>query len=166
MEASSQVDQGAARLVAESPLGAELSPAQHASLGALAGVRHLRAGEYLIEEGARDDSLHVVIAGAFEVVRQAGVGEVTSLGVLRPRDLAGEMSFVDGTEHQVGLRALSDGDVLSLRRADFEKLLPADPELVYKTMRNIIRAAHERLRRMNLQYIELSNYIFKQHGRY
>jgi CRP-like cAMP-binding protein len=156
----------AASLVAESPLGTELSPAQQARLAALARLRHVPAGEYLFEEGVRDDSIHVVLAGAFEVVRNAGVGEVTSLAVLRPRDLAGEMSFVDGTEHQVGLRAVADGDVLSLRRADFEKLLPADPELVYKTMRNVIRAAHERLRKMNLQYIELSNYIFKQHGRY
>jgi CRP-like cAMP-binding protein len=166
MGGARDVDRGGGRLVAESPLGADLSPAQHASLAALASVRRVRAGEYLLEEGTRDDSLHVVLSGAFEVVREAGVGDVASLGVLRPRDLAGEMSFVDGTEHQVGLRARADGDVLSLRRADFEKLVPADPDLVYKTMRNIIRAAHERLRRMNLQYIELSNYIFKQHGRY
>jgi CRP-like cAMP-binding protein len=152
--------------VAESPLGTELSAGQQASLAALVRVRRVPAGEYLFQEGTRDDSIYVVLAGAFEVVRAAGVGDVTSLAVLRPRDLAGEMSFVDGTEHQVGLRALADGQVLSLRRADFETLVSKDADLVYKTMRNIIRAAHERLRRMNLQYIELSNYIFKQHGRY
>jgi CRP/FNR family cyclic AMP-dependent transcriptional regulator len=121
---------------------------------------------YLIEEGARDDCIHVVLKGVFEVVRNTGVGEPASLGMLRAGELAGERNFIDGTEHQVGLRALADSEVLSLDRADFEKLVPADPDIVYRVMRSIMRAVHARMRRMNLQYIELSNYIFKQHGRY
>jgi len=155
-----------AQLIGQSPLAAELTPAQQASLAALVRVRRIPAGTYLIEEGALDDSIYVVLKGAFEVMRNAGVGEPASLGVLRPGELAGEMSFIDGTEHQAGLRAIADSEVLSLDRADFEKLVPTDPELVYRVMRSIMRAVHERMRRMNLQYIELSNYIFKQHGRY
>ena len=76
------------------------------------------------------------------------------------------MSFVDGMRHETGLRALAESEVLSLRREDFEKLVANDSELVYKVMRAVVRAAHELMHRMNLQYIELSNYIFKQHGRY
>jgi CRP/FNR family cyclic AMP-dependent transcriptional regulator len=155
-----------AQLIAQSPLGEELTPAQQASLAALVKVRRVPTGAYLIEEGARDDSIHVVLKGVFEVVRTSGVGEPASLGMLRAGELAGEMSFIDGAEHQVGLRALADSEVFSLDRTDFERLVPRDPDVVYKVMRNIVRAVHERMRRMNLQYIELSNYIFKQHGRY
>lgn len=155
-----------ADLVSGSVLGGELSSAQCAALAALVKVRHVAPGEYLIEEGASDDSLHVVVEGALEVVKSAGPGQPASLAVLRPRDLAGEMSFIDGTRHQTGLRAIAASKVLSLERRDFESLLGKDPELVYKVMRAVMRAAHELMHRMNFQYIELSNYIFKQHGRY
>ena len=156
----------ATKLVSDSILGGELSPAQCAALASVVRIGRVPPGEYLIEEGASDDSLYVVLKGALDVVKNAGPGEPASLAVLRPRDLAGEMSFIDGTRHQTGLRAISECEVLSLERKDFEQLIENDPEVVYKVMRTIIRAAHELMHRMNIQYIELSNYIFKRHGRY
>jgi CRP-like cAMP-binding protein len=155
-----------AELVSGSALGGELSNEQCAALATVVKIRLVPPGDYLIEEGASDDSLHVVLKGALEVVKNAGPGEPASLAVLRPRDLAGEMSFIDGTRHQTGLRAIAESEVLSLQRRDFERLIDKDPELVYKVMRAVIRAAHKLMHRMNIQYIELSNYIFKQHGRY
>ncbi len=153
-------------LVRASVLGRELSKEQCGALAEVVKIRRVRPGEHLIEEGASDDSLHVVLEGALEVVKNAGPGQPASLAVLRPRDLAGEMSFIDGTQHQTGLRAIAESEVLSLQRSDFERLIAKDSELVYKVMRAVIRAAHELMHRMNIQYIELSNYIFKQHGRY
>ncbi|NJN48029.1 MAG: cyclic nucleotide-binding domain-containing protein, partial [Candidatus Competibacteraceae bacterium] len=81
-------------------------------------------------------------------------------------DMAGELGFIDGLEHSAALRALGDCEVLSLEREKFESLLHTDPELVYKVMRTIVRAVHSIVRRMNAQYVEMTNYIFKQHGRY
>ena len=45
-------------------------------------------------------------------------------------------------------------------------LLHEEPDLVYKVMRAIIRTVHGILRRMNAQYVEMQNYITRQHGRY
>jgi CRP-like cAMP-binding protein len=56
--------------------------------------------------------------------------------------------------------------VLSLARADFEKIIDENPQLVYKVMRAVARSAHGIVRRMNSQFVELSNYVYKQHGRY
>ncbi len=64
------------------------------------------------------------------------------------------------------MRALTDCQVLSLTRADFEQLVETHPRLVYKVMRAIARSAHRIMHRMNAEFIELSNYVFKQHGRY
>ena len=80
--------------------------------------------------------------------------------------MAGELGFIDGIEHSASIRALTNSEVFSLARGDLEALLHEDPELVYKVMRGIIRTVHGILRRMNLQYVEMSNYITKQHGRY
>jgi len=155
-----------ATLVQQSSLGGELSATEAEVLGALFRVRELANDEFLIEEGTTDSELHVLLTGKLDVVKHAGSDEITSLAVLREGDLAGELSFIDGHQHTVGLRALGDSQVLSLSREDFEKIVDEQPRLVYKVMRAIARSTHRIVHRMNSEFIELNNYIFKQHGRY
>jgi len=47
-----------------------------------------------------------------------------------------------------------------------EIIIVMHAELVYQVMRSIMRTVHRILRGMNAQYVELTNYISKQHGRY
>ena len=156
----------ATNLVLQSSLGTELVQEEADLLGSLMTLRELADGEFLISEGAADDTLHVLVAGKLEVVKSTGADEYASLAVLREGDLAGELSFVDGEPHTVGLRALCDSRVLSLTRSDFEGIVADNPRLVYKVMRTVARSAHQIVHRMNYEFVELSNYIFKQHGRY
>ncbi len=153
-------------LVMNSSLGSELSTDEATILGNIMTMRDLSDGEFLIEEGDSDDALHVVLDGKLEVVKHTGAGEEASLGILREGDLAGELSFIDRHVHTVGLRALCDSSVLSLARTQFELIVQENPQLVYKVMRAVARSAHKIVHRMNTEFIELSNYIFKQHGRY
>ena len=155
-----------AELVLQSVLGPELSEEEAQAIAALMAASELADGDFLITEGTADDSLHLLLAGKLEVVKKTGAGETASLAILRDGDLAGELSFIDGEAHSVGLRALTDCQVLSLKREDFEKIIDENPRLVYKVMRAVARSAHRIVRRMNAEFIEMSNYIFKQHGRY
>ncbi len=154
------------RLILQSSLGAELAEDHAALLAGLMQSKRLADGDYLITEGAADDTLHVLLEGKLEVVKHAGGDDEASLAVLRDGDLAGEMSFVDGEAHTVGLRALCTSHVLSLARKDFEGVISSHPQLAYQVMRAVTRSAHRIVHRMNYQFIELNNYIFKQHGRY
>lgn len=156
----------AAELVLQSPLGKELSAEEAILLGDLLLSRELADGEFLITEGTTDDSLHLLLEGKLEVVKHTGADGMASLAVLRKGDLAGELSFIDGQQHTVGLRALCETQVLSLKRDSFEKIIEEQPWLMYKVMRAIARSTHQILHRMNSDSIELNNYIFKQHGRY
>ena len=153
-------------LILLSSLGAELSEDEAGILSGLMSPQELRDGDYLIQEGTTDDSLHVVVEGKLEVVKKSAGDHEASLGILREGDLAGELSFIDGHEHTVGLRALTHSQILSLERAKFEKIIDEHPQLVYKVMRAIARSTHRIVHRMNIENIELNNYIFKQHGRY
>ena len=156
----------AAELILQSFLGAELSPEEARMLSGLMSPRELADGEFLISEGAADDSLHVLLKGKLEVVKSAGAGTPATFAILREGELAGELSFIDGEIHTVGLRALCDSRVLTLKREDFESIIDDSPQLVYKVMRAVARSAHRIVHRMNFEFVELSNYIFKQHGRY
>ena len=154
------------KLLLQSSLGTELTGDDAAVLGALMQSQQLSDGDYLISEGTSDDTLHVLLEGKLEVVKSAGGDDEASLAVLRGGDLAGELSFIDGEPHTVGLRALADSHVLSLKRADFEGIVDEHPQLAYRVMRAVTRSVHKIVHRMNHQFIELNNYIFKQHGRY
>jgi len=149
-----------------SPLGEELTDEQCALLSEVVGACGLQDGKFLIEEGKQDDTIYVVVKGRLEAVVRTGGGAMLTLQVLKPGDMVGELGFIDGVEHSAGLRALGECELLTLHRENFEGLLERDPQLVYKVMRSIMRTVHRILRHMNCQYVELSNYISRQHGRY
>jgi len=155
-----------APVILNSPLGHELTPAQCDKLAALVTASCLEKGVFLLEEGHKDESIYVITSGELEVVKATGAGEWITLQVLRPGDMAGELGFIDGLEHSAGIRALGYTEVFSLARGDLEKLLNDDPRLVYQVMRAIMRTVHAILRRMNMQFIEMSNYVSRNHGRY
>ena len=50
--------------------------------------------------------------------------------------------------------------------AKLESLLDSHPQIVYRVMRAIVRTAHQIQRRLSMQSVELTNYIYKQHGKY
>lgn len=153
-------------IVRNSPLGVELNEDQSAILSKLVDIQSLKDGEILIREGAADSVLFVVVSGSVAVTRGTGAADWIVLHVLKPRDLAGELGFLDGMEHSATLRAIGPAEVYTLRRERLEELLETHPRIVYLVMRAVVREVHAILRRMNVQYVELTNYITKQHGRY
>ncbi len=149
-----------------SVLGKELRAEECTLCMGLGTVLDLADGELLIEEGAVDNSLHIVIDGNLAVTRKAAGGDWVTLHVLRRGELAGELGFIDGLEHSASLRAMGPTRVFSMTRARFDPLLETNPQLLFRIMRAIIRGVHNTLRRMNQQQIEMNNYITQQHGRY
>jgi CRP-like cAMP-binding protein len=149
-----------------SPLTANLDDHQCRVLSGIAEVRRLAPDEVLIAEGLTDNAFHVIVDGMLAVTKDAGGGEWTTLAILRAGDLAGELGFVDGRPHSATLRAVGDTTVYSFDRERLEALLESSPWVVYRLMQTIVQAVHQILRRMNNQYVEMTNYITKQHGRY
>jgi len=153
-------------LIQHSALISDLSAEQCADLSEVAIVRELSDGELLIKQGDSDETLYIVGKGTLAVERTTAGGDIVVLHILKHGDLAGELGFVDGTEHSASLRALGETAVVSINREDVESLLGSKPEVIYGLMRGIIRTVHRILREMNLQHVELNNYITKTNGRY
>jgi CRP-like cAMP-binding protein len=149
-----------------SPLGHELSEDECRTLLAVMHVRKLKDGEVFIEEGTKDNALHLLASGELMVTRTVVGGEKLNLHTMKPGELAGAMGFVDGIARSVTLHAIGDAVVYSLERDAFETLVEQHPRLVYHIMRAVTRTAHTALVGVNRQVEELTNYIIKQHGRY
>ena len=152
--------------VRHSRLATELSEAQMRTLADSLVFRDLRPDEVLVKEGHSDNHLYVIVSGAIGVVRNAGTTERVTLLTLTTGDLVGELSFIDDTPHYASLVAIGPTRVFGLEREKLESLLLTQPELVYRVMRAIVRTVHEIQRRISMQSQELTNYIYKQHGKY
>lgn len=129
-------------------------------------LQKLAADEILLREGEQDDALYIVIDGDIIATRDAGGDDYVILSHLKPGDIAGAMGFIDGSSHSATLRASKDSHVLTLHRDVLEGMVDTHPQLVYKVMKMIIRSVHQTLLRMNQQFVEMNNYIMKEHGRY
>jgi CRP-like cAMP-binding protein len=152
-------------LVRASKLGTELSDEQCAVLAGLINVHEYADGAVVVGEGAVDDHLRVVLAGALAVAKQSPAGEWVRLNVLTAGDLAGELAFLDSRPRYAALVALGPTRLFSLQRAKLESLLERHPQVVYRVMRAIARFAHEVLHRSGVQTAELTAYIFKTHAK-
>ena len=154
-----------AGLVQLSKIGSELDEEQSVVLSALVEVREYEDGSVVVEEGATDDKLRIVLAGALAVAKKDGEDWVR-LNVLTAGDLAGELAFLDSNSRYATLVALGPTKVFSLERTKLESLLHSHPVIVYRVMRGITRFAHQVLHRSGAQMTELMAYIYKTKAKY
>ncbi|MFO1394874.1 MAG: cyclic nucleotide-binding domain-containing protein [Steroidobacteraceae bacterium] len=152
--------------LALSRLAVELDADERETLASVMTLRDLGHGEVLVHEGTADDHLYVVVSGVLGVVKSAGTPDEVTLNAIRPGDVVGELSFLDGSTRYASLVALADSRVLGLSRDALEGLLERRPRLVYRVMRAIVRVVHDIQRRLSMQTTELTNYLYKTHGRY
>ena len=146
----------------------ELSDAEVQILSSLFEVKNYKTGEKITKPGDKGhDNLFILAHGEIEVKILNGA-EVASIHVLKPGDLAGIITFVGGAASHISatLVAMGDTQVLSLERARFETLINSHPLIMYRVMRGVVRNVHGIVRRMNMQAVEMSNYIFGSQGRY
>jgi CRP-like cAMP-binding protein len=160
MDAGSKLE-----LVRNSALAVELTGDQCGVLAGLMAVHDLADEEILVKQGAGDSRMYAVVSGALAVARESD-GEWVNLHVLTKGDLANELGFMDGRPHYAALRAAGPTRVLSLEREELESLLGRDPVIVYRVMRAVFRVVHRILNRLAMHSSELSNYVFKVHGKY
>jgi len=152
-----------------SSLTDELRDSEIELLASYITVRDYKAGETILKPGDTElkDTLLILGSGDVEATATAG-GEQMTLHLLKAGDLAGIIGFVGGNVMQISATvvAKTDSKVLLLDRRRFESLLNTNPAVVYYVMRGIVRNVHGIVRRMNMQSVEMTNYMFKQGGRY
>jgi CRP-like cAMP-binding protein len=159
-------DPAKAAIIKQSKLGLELTDDQCAVLSDMVDVNEYADGDVVVQEGATDDKLRVVLAGAVAVARKSTEGEWMRLNVLTAGDLAGELAFLDSRPRYAALVALGPTRLVSLQRSKLESLLDRHPLIVYRVMRAIARFAHEVLHRSGAQMAELTSYLFKTKAKY
>ena len=157
------------RILRDSDLTSELRDAEIEVLAATMTVQDFKAGEYLLRPGDNRLEKTLMILAVGEVEATATVrGEKATLHLLQPGDIAGIITFAGGDATQISavVQVKKDSKVILLERPHFESLLNTNPAIVYYVMRGIVRHVHGIVRRMNMQSVEMTNYIHRTGGRY
>ena len=131
-------------------------------------VKHatLAKDQLLFREGDSNKTLYVIISGKISVGKELNDGEEewSNLHILKPGDITGEMSFIDGEPASLSLKAMSNEvELLTLNRDDFEPFIANEPMITFHVMRAILRTSHKIVRRMNSQYFEMNRFITGQY---
>jgi len=117
-------------------LFAGLDPEARAALAATATLRSYRRGQVLFLEDDPGDALLVLRSGAVSVFRTAPSGERAMLAVLRPPEVLGEVSLLDGAPRSASAEALEDTSALALSRQAFLGLVHAHPRILDAVLRS------------------------------
>jgi len=114
-----------------------LTSAQIARIASHGATRPVTRGEVLIEGGETDVPFFVLQAGAIEVIRPSGLGDLL-VAVLRPAQFTGDVSMILGRPAQMRLIVSESGEVVQLTRDQMHALIQTDAEISEVLLRALI----------------------------
>lgn len=97
----------------------------------------LPAGAVLMEAGASEDWLYVVVAGEVEVVRP---DRYVRMG---PRSVVGEMEVLDPRGRSATVMAVTPVHALRLHKAAFDEIMRMSPEIAQGVIVELVRRLRE-----------------------
>lgn len=103
----------------------------------------------IFKEGSQGDKCYVIIKGEVRISKMIpNIGE-EALAVLKPGDYFGEMALIDDFPRSAHAIANSDLLLISLSKADLDRILIADREMGYKLLWVFTMTLSRRLRETN-----------------
>jgi CRP/FNR family transcriptional regulator, cyclic AMP receptor protein len=133
---------------------AGLEPEVRQRVSAAAVPRTYRKGQLLFVENDPGESLIVLKRGAVAVFRTAPTGERAVMSILRPPDVFGEVSLLDGAARSASAEAIEDTTALALSRGAFMELVHSNPRILDAVMRSL-GALIRRLTEQNADHVFL-----------
>ncbi len=111
-------------------------------------IQHHAAGDVLLHEHDRNDTLHVILSGAVELRKFSTDGDGVTVDLLEPGSLLGLISVSTGEPVMTTARAVKDVELLIIGRDELDSLGESDPAMKSVIDPLIIRNLAERYRRL------------------
>ena len=130
------------------PFFQEMSTSDLRVLASISEEATYEAGQPIVTQGTRGDALYVIVSGRVAIQRRkhaATEATLTDLATLGPRDYFAEMSLFDDEPHSADVTALTNTQVIKMRRAPLMALVKRQPDLAL----GLIKVLSRRLRQAN-----------------
>ncbi len=105
----------------------------------------VQAGEELWQEGAKGETVVLLVEGTFEILQSSPTGEPVVLRMARAGDVLGEMACLDGGARSAGLRAATDCRIRTIGAKQFLDFIRDRPDL----MGELFRIESQRIRSLS-----------------
>ena len=131
-----------------------LEPDELEQVAALAVPRSYAAGEVIFREGDPAETCFVVRSGSVRITRTHPSGRRITLAELRPGDMFGELSMLDGAGRSATVEALEETTAVALLARDVRRLLIHHPDMAVKMLARLasrLRHANEQVARQSFQ---------------
>lgn len=116
-------------LLRKVPLFAGVPDEEFDSLARFMRSRMFSAGEDIIIEGARDDSLFLIARGVVRVIIATPNGRPHEVATLIAGDFFGEMAMLHQRPRSATVRTVTPATVYELRRSDYSRVAAANPAI-------------------------------------
>jgi len=133
-------------LVRRAPLFQELSQWEARKVVLLGGLQSATAGTVVIRKGDTGDEMYMVVSGRLRVFDRLPDGRETTLIVLEPGAVFGEVALVTRQVRSAFVAAETDAEMLRLDFAALERIRKRFPFTGAKLFRNLARILADRLR--------------------
>ena len=118
-----------ARLLAVNPFFASLGPDAIGTIASLCVTRSLGAGQSLFLKGDPGDALFAIRRGQVRITSETDDGRRTTLNLLGPGDVFGEVALLDGQPRTASAQASEPTELFVILRRDLLALLERQPSI-------------------------------------
>ena len=107
----------------------------------------------LLQEGEEGDHLIVILSGRVAVRKYDLLGQITSIAMVGPGDILGEMSLVDGEHRFASCIAAEQVRFAVLTRMDVTEIMALHPRLANKLLFMLLHIMVSRLRDTGMRMV-------------
>ena len=124
-----------------------LSETQLDNLIAIGNETRIQKGQWLFREDEDAQQMFVLKAGAVELLTTVEDDIELPITILRePGNCFGTSTLVPPHKYSLSARGVEDGTLLTIKKADLEKLMKQDHEVGYTILTNLAKHFLERLK--------------------
>lgn len=121
-------------------------PADWSALFSYAELVVVPRGSKLIEKHRLERALYFVASGLLEVTNILGGKTSAASAIVRPGEVVGELSFLDGHPRSASVFAIADSELYRLQFDRFEAFAAARPDRAWQLLLALGRVVSMRLR--------------------
>lgn len=134
------------------PLFNELDRRSISQIAGVARPKRCQRGELVVRQGEPGESVFIIESGFLKVQMAAPDGAPTTLGIMGPNEIFGELALFDGQPRSATVSAHTRSDLVVIDRSAFLRLTESTPKLAIAVMKVLAR----RLRRLSERSDELT----------
>ena len=106
-----------------------------------------RKGAVIFTEGAREESLGIIVKGQVDILKQSDAADPVKVGTLKSSQTFGEMALIDGEPRSATGVAATDSVIFFISKNGLLKLADDHPKLGLQILWKISKLISQHLRR-------------------